>query len=116
MTSLLPETSFADFERLDIRVGRIRAVEDFPEARKPLYRVSVDFGQEVGVKQSGAGLREIRTKEQLVGSLVVAVVNFPPRQIGKFQSECLILAAPIGDGDLALLLPEKEVPLGTKIF
>ena len=116
MTRLLPETSFADFERLDIRVGRILAVEDFPEARKPLFRVTVDFGPEVGIKKSGAGLREIRTKEQLVGRLVVAVVNFPPRQIGRFLSECLILAAPIGDGDMALMIPEKEVPLGSKIF
>ncbi len=116
MTGPSPETSFADFERLDIRVGRILAVEDFPEARKPLYRVTVDFGSEVGTRQSGAGLRDIRTKEELVGRLVVAVVNFPPRQIGKFSSQCLILAAPMGGGDLALLVPEKEVPLGAKIF
>ncbi len=116
MRGALPETSFADFERLDIRVGRILAVEDLPEARKPLYRVTVDFGSEVGIKKSGAGLRDIRTKEELVGRLVVAVVNFPPRQIGKFSSQCLILAAPIGEGELALLVPEKEVPLGSKIF
>lgn len=116
MTRRLPETSFADFERLDIRVGRILAVEDFPEARKPLYKVTVDFGPEVGIKKSGAGLRGIRTKEELVGRLVVAVVNFPPRQIGRFFSECLILAAPVGSDDLALLIPEKEVPLGAKIF
>ncbi len=116
MTAPLPVAEFAHFERLDVRVGRILTVEDFPEARKPLYRVTVNFGPEVGIKKSGAGLRDIRTKEELVGRLVVAVVNFPPRQIGKFLSECLILAAPLGNGDLALLTPEKEVPLGAKIF
>lgn len=116
MPEPLSATEFATFERLDIRVGRILTVDDFPEARKPLYKVTVDFGPEVGIKRSGAGLREIRSKEELVGRLVVAVVNFPPRHIGKFSSECLILAAPVGDGDLALLIPEKEVPLGAKIF
>lgn len=116
VTEPLPVAEFANFERLDIRVGRILAAEDFPEARKPLYKVTVDFGPDVGIKKSGAGLRGIRTKEELVGRLVVAVVNFPPRQIGKFLSECLILAAPVENGDLALLIPEKEVPLGAKIF
>lgn len=116
MTAPLPVTEFSNFERLDIRVGRVLSVEDFPEARKPLFKVAVDFGPEVGIKKSGAGLRDIRTKEELVGRLVVAVVNFPPRQIGKFSSECLILAAAAGNGDLALLIPEKEVPLGAKIF
>ena len=116
MTVPLPVAEFGHFERLDIRVGRVLAVEDFPEARKPLYRITVDFGPEVGIKKSGVGLRDIRTKEELLGRLVVAVVNFPPRQIGKFSSECLILAAPVSNGDLALLVPEKEVPLGAKIF
>jgi len=68
------------------------------------------------MKRSGAGLRDLRTTEELLGDLVVAVVNFPPRQIGRFKSECLILAAPAGNGDLALLIPEKEVPFGSKIF
>jgi tRNA-binding protein len=91
-------------------------VEDFPEARKPLSKVTVDFGPEVGIKRSGAGLGDIRTKEELLGHLVVAVINFPPRQIGRFMSKCLILAAPAGNGDLALLIPEKEMPFGSKIF
>jgi tRNA-binding protein len=116
VTTPLPVAEYANFERLDIRVGRILAVEDFPDARKPLYRVTVDFGPGIGIRKSGAGLRDIRTKEELVDRLVVAVVNFPPRQIGKFLSECLILAAPLENGDLALLTPEKEVPLGAKIF
>jgi len=116
MTAPLPTAEFGHFERLDIRVGRIVSVEDFPEARKPLYRVTVDFGPEVGNRKSGVGLRDIRSKAELTGRLVVAVVNFPPRQIGKFSSECLILAAPAGNGDLALLVPEREVPLGAKIF
>ena len=112
VTPPLPVAEFGHFERLDIRVGRVILVEDFPEARKPLYRATVDFGPEVGIKKSGVGLRDIRTKGELLGRLVVAVVNFPSRQIGKFSSECLILAAPAGNGDLALLVPEKEVPLG----
>lgn len=116
MTAPLPLAEFGHFERLDIRVGRVISVEDFPEARKPLYKIAVDFGPEVGIKKSGAGLRDIRTKEELIGRLVVAVVNFPPRQIGQFPSECLILAAPVGNDDLALLAPEKEVPLGAKVF
>jgi tRNA-binding protein len=116
VTAPLPVAEFGHFERLDIRVGRVMMIEDFPEARKPLYKVTVDFGPEVGIKKSGAGLRDIRTKEELVGRLVVAVVNFPPRKIGGFSSECLILAAPVGNGDLALLTPEKEVPLGAKVY
>jgi tRNA-binding protein len=116
VTAPLPVAEFGHFERLDIRVGRVMMIEDFPEARKPLYKVTVDFGSEVGIKKSGAGLRDIRTKEELVGRLVVAVVNFPPRKIGGFSSECLILAAPVGNGDLALLTPEKEVPLGAKVY
>ncbi len=116
MTAPLPVAEFTHFDRPDICVGRVLSVEDFPEARKPLYKVSVDFGPEVGVKRSGAGLRDIRTRKELLGRLVVAVVNFPSRQIGRFTSECLILAAPVGNGDLALVIPEKEVPLGSKIF
>ncbi len=116
MTAMLPVAEFGHFERLDIRVGRVVLVEDFPEARKPLYKLTVDFGPEVGIKKSGAGLRDIRRKEELVGRLVVAVVNFPSRRIGTFCSECLILAAPTADGDLALLVPEKEVPLGAKVY
>jgi tRNA-binding protein len=113
---MLPAAEFGHFERLDIRVGRVMLVEDFPEARKPLYKLTVDFGPEVGIKKSGAGLRDIRRKEELVGRLVVAVVNFPSRRIGTFCSECLILAAPTADGNLALLVPEKEVPLGAKVY
>jgi tRNA-binding protein len=101
----LSATEFATFERLDIRVGRILTADDFPEARKPLYKVTVDFGPEVGIK-----------RKSWWAAWVVAVVNFPPRHIGKFSSECLILAAPVGNRDLALLIPEKEVPLGAKIF
>ncbi len=116
MTAPLSVAEFGHFERLDIRVGRVMQVEDFPEARKPLLKLTVNFGPEVGIKKSGASLRHIRTKEELVGRLVVAVVNFPPRKIGEFSSECLILAAPLGKGDLALLVPEKEVPLGAKVY
>ena len=112
----LAEAEFGYFERLDIRVGRIISVEDFSEARKPLFKIGVNFGPEIGIKRSAAGLRDIRKKENLLGQPVVAVVNFPSRRIGTFSSECLILAAPVGNGDLALLVPEKEVPLGAKVF
>lgn len=115
-TPPLGTAEYANFERLDIRVGRILTVEDFPEARKPLYKVTIDFGPEVGIKRSGAGFRDIRTREELVGRLVVAVVNFPPRQIGKFRSECLVLAADIDGKEMALLQPEKDVPLGAKVY
>ena len=116
MAAPLAEAEYGNFERLDIRVGRVISVEDFPEARKPLFKIGLDFGPEIGIKRSAAGLRDIRRKEELLGRPVVAIVNFPSRRIGTFSSECLILAVPVGNGDLALLVPEKEVPLGAKVF
>lgn len=103
-----------DFDKIDIRVGRVTEVKDFPEAQKPLYRLTIDFGP-LGVKRTGAGLRPFYAKDELVGRYVVAVVNFPPRQIANFQSECLVLGAITEEDEVVLLHPGKEVDLGAHI-
>ena len=105
---------FDDFLKVDMRVGRITAVEDFPEARKPAWKLTIDFGGEVGVKRSSAQITNY-SREELEGRLVVAVVNFPPRQIGPVRSEVLTLGASDDAGRVILLAPDTEVPLGTRI-
>jgi tRNA-binding protein len=107
--------SYADFEKVDIRVGRIVQVDEFPEARKPAYKLQIDFGPEIGVKKSSA---QITTywKESLLGMQVVAVVNFPPRQIGPLMSEVLTLGVPDADGRVVLLTPTRPVPLGGRML
>ena len=104
-----------DFEKVDMRVGRIVSVEDFPEARKPAWKLTIDFGEELGEKRSSAQVTNY-TREQLGGRLVVAVVNFPPRQIGPFMSEVLTLGVPDEQGNVILLQPDAEVPLGGRMF
>jgi tRNA-binding protein len=106
---------FSTFLEVDMRVGRIVAVEDFPEARKPAWKLTVDFGGELGAKRSSAQIKNY-TREELEGRLVVAVVNFPPRQIGPVRSEVLVLGAPDPEGRVILLRPDAEVPLGGRIF
>jgi tRNA-binding protein len=108
--------SYAEFERVDIRVGRIIDVQDFPEARKPAYKLRIDFGPELGIRKSSAQLTKHYVKGDLVNRLVVAVVNFPPRQIGPFMSEVLTLGVPDADGAVVLLMPERDVPLGGRMF
>jgi tRNA-binding protein len=108
--------TFADFERIDIRVGRIVRAEAFPEARKPAYKLAIDFGPDVGVKQSSAQLTRVYAAEDLQGRLVLAVVNFPPRQIGPFRSEVLTLGVPDAEGAVVLIAPERDVPLGGRLF
>jgi tRNA-binding protein len=108
--------SFADFERVDIRVGRIVRADAFPEARKPAYKLQIDFGPEIGVRKSSAQLPAHYPLDELEGRLVLAVVNFPPRQIGPFMSEVLTLGVPDGTGAVVLVVPDKEVPLGGKLF
>jgi len=108
--------SFADFEKVDIRVGRVVEVRDFPEAKKPAFKLTIDFGPAIGVKKSSAQLTRHYTKDTLLNRLVVAVVNFPPRQIGPFMSEVLTLGVPDADGAVVLLTPEQDVPLGGKMF
>lgn len=106
-----------DFEKLDIRVGRILEAEDFPEARKPAYRLRIDFGPEVGVKRSSAQITEHYTKEELCGRLMLGVVNFPPRRIGPFVSEVLTLGVPDEAGGVVLVAPdEKGAVLGGRLF
>lgn len=107
---------YADFEKVDIRVGRIVAAEPFPEARKPAYRLRVDFGPEIGEKKSSAQITRHYAIEDLPGRLVLAVVNFPPRQIGPAMSEVLVLGVPDADGEVVLLEPERDVPLGGRMY
>ena len=104
-----------DFEQVDMRVGKVVRVEDFPESRNPSYWMTVDFGPEIGVKHSSAAIREIYHKDELVGRQVVAVVNFPPKQIAHHLSEVLVLAAVNSDGSMRLLGPDAEVQLGSRI-
>lgn len=108
--------SYEDFEKVDIRVGKIIKVEDFPEAHKPLYKLEIDFGPEIGIKKSSARICDLYKKEDLEGTLVLAVVNFPPKQIGPFVSEVLTLGVPDKDGRVVLVRPEKDTPLGGKLF
>jgi tRNA-binding protein len=113
--SLPPVIDFDDFMKVDIRVGRITRVEDFPEARKPAWKLSIDFGPDLGEKRCSAQITNY-TRAQLEGSLVVAVVNFPPRQIGPVRSEVLTLGVSDEDGRVILLRPDAEVPLGSRMF
>ena len=107
--------AFDDFVRVDMRVGRVIAVEAFPEARKPAWKLSIDFGRELGVKRSSAQITNYPSSA-LEGRLVVAVVNFPPRQIGPFVSEVLTLGVPDEDGNVILLRPTSDVPVGGRMF
>ena len=108
--------SWDDFTRIELRVGRVLSAEPFPEARKPAYKLLVDFGNDIGVKKSSAQITGLYTPEELVGKLVVAVVNFPAKQIGPFMSECLVTGLHNESGEVALCVPDKPVPLGTKLL
>jgi tRNA-binding protein len=108
--------AYDDFEKVDVRVGKIIKIEDFPEARKPAYKLEIDFGPEIGVRKSSAQITVHYTKDELIGRLVMGVVNFPPKQIGPFISECLTLGIPDKNGDVVLIIPTKEVPIGGKMF
>ena len=108
--------AFDDFLRVDIRVGTIVTAEDFPEARKPAYRLRVDFGPEIGEKKSSAQLTVHYTRDELVGRQVAAVVNFPPRQIGPSISEVLVLGFPDEAGEVVLIAPAQNVPDGGRLF
>jgi tRNA-binding protein len=108
--------AYADFEKVDIRVGRITRAEPFPEARKPAIKLWVDFGPEIGEKRSSAQITKHYTPEGLIGRQVLAVVNFPPRQIGPVMSEVLVLGVPDEEGQVVLIGPGHDVPLGGKLF
>ena len=108
--------TYDDFQKVDIRVGRITRAEPFPEARKPAYKLWVDFGAEIGEKRSSAQITVHYTLEELVGRQVLAVVNFPPRQIGKVMSEILVLGVPDEAGKVVLMRPDQNVPIGGRLF
>jgi tRNA-binding protein len=105
-----------DFHKLDIRVGKILEVHDFPEARKPAYKLVIDLGPEIGIKHSSAQITENYTKSTLINTLVLCVVNFPPRKIGPFTSEVLTLGVPDSKNAVILIRPEQNVPLGGKLY
>jgi tRNA-binding protein len=108
--------AYSDFERVDIRVGTITDAQPFPQARKPAYKLVIDFGAEIGIKRSSAQLTVHYRADQLIGRQVCAVVNFPPRQIGPFISEVLTLGMPDDDGSVVLVKPDFKVPNGGKLF
>jgi tRNA-binding protein len=110
----MAEISWDDFTKVDMRVGRVVAVEDFPEARRPAWKLRIDFGPELGVRRSSAQITNY-SREELEDSLVVGVVNFPPRQIGPVRSEALVLGAVEDDGTVTILRPAGDPPLGTRI-
>ena len=111
----MQQISWDQFEAVEIRVGRITEVEDFPEARKPAYKITVDFGPEFGIRRSSAQLVDLYTKDELLGRQIVGVVNFPPKQIGPMRSEFLVTGFYLEDGSVILAVPEREAPLGAKL-
>jgi tRNA-binding protein len=111
----MDEISFDDFLKVDIRAGRVVDVQPFPEARKPAWKLWIDFGPEIGVRKSSAQITERYAAEDLIGRLVMAVVNFPPRQIGPFRSEVLTLGVSDADGAVVLIGPDAAVPLGGRL-
>jgi tRNA-binding protein len=108
--------TYEDFSKVEIKVGQIVAVDDFPEARKPAYKLTINFGEEIGTKNSSAQITDHYTKESLIGKQVLCVTNFPPKQVGPFISEVLTLGLPDTEGKVVLISPDKEVPLGKNIF
>lgn len=109
------DLTWSEFERTDMRVGTIVGVNDFPEARKPAYQLTIDFGAEIGLRKSSAQITKRYTKEELLNRQIVAVVNFPKKQIGKFNSECLVLGAVGDEGDVVLLAPDFKIENGLRI-
>lgn len=107
---------FSDFEKIDIRVGKIVKAEEFPQARKPAYKLTIDYGADIGIKKSSAQITKHYSLDDLNGMLVLGVVNFPPKQIGPFISESLTLGVADENGDVVLAMPDKEVMIGSRLF
>ncbi len=112
----MPEISWEDFEKVEVKVGKVIEADPFPEARKPSIKLTVDFGPEVGTRRTSAQLTAHYNPEALVGRQVVAVVNFPPKRIAGFKSEVLVLGVPDESGEVVLLSPDSDVPLGGRMF
>lgn len=115
-SGIAEQITFDQFLTVDVRVGRVIAAEPYPEARKPAYKMTIDFGPDIGTKRTSAQITRHYTVEELPGKLVLAVVNFPPRQIGKFMSEVLTLGVPDEDGEVVLIEPNKDVPIGGRLY
>ena len=112
----MKDIEWADFEKIELRTGTVIDAEEFPEARKPAYKLTIDFGDEVGVRRSSAQITEHYDFRMLKGKQVIAVLNFPPKQIGPFMSECLVTGFPDKEGKVVLAVPDKKVPDGMKLF
>jgi len=110
------EIEWSDFEKVELRVGTVMSVEDFPEARKPAYKLTIDFGADIGTRKSSAQITDLYDAKSLVGQQVVAVVNFPRKQIGPFMSECLVTGFAREDGAIVLVSPTEAVPNGSKLM
>lgn len=108
--------SWAEFEQVDIRVGTVTAVDEFPQARRPAWILHIDFGEELGTRKSSAQITDLYSRESLVGRQVIAVVNFPPKQIGPLMSECLVTGFANNDGAIVLAQPDKSVPNGARLM
>ena len=112
----MEEITWNDFEKVELRIGTITKVEDFPEARKPAYKLEIDLGEEIGIKKSSAQIVALYKKEELLGKQVICVVNFPPKQIGPIISEVLTTGFSDKEGNVALAVPDKPVPNGSKLY
>ncbi|MBT5218670.1 MAG: tRNA-binding protein [Woeseia sp.] len=111
----MTEISWGDFEKVELRVGEIIAVDEFPEARKPAWKMTIDFGAEIGMRRSSAQITDLYDAEKLIGKQVLAVVNFPPKQIGPFMSECLVTGFSNQDGAIVLAVPDQPVEKGLRL-
>ncbi len=108
--------TWEEFENIELRVGTIVEIEDFPEAKDPAYKMKIDFGEELGIKTSSSQITHHYTKEELLGQQVIGVVNFPPKKVGKYVSECLVTGFKDKDGDIVIARPDKKVPNGEKLY